>query len=110
MASTLELEKFVVADGASQTGTAFNWPSQNKVFGVVANGSSGAFTATVKLYGSTDGVNFDTTNAVHTFTMSGTATTAEVVNSPDNSSYLKGRADVTAFTGTGATCDVSLSL
>jgi len=54
------LEAFLVAGGASQTGAVTRLPSTKCTFQAVANGSSGAFAATVTIGVSNDGTNFAT--------------------------------------------------
>ena len=99
----LLIEEFLVADGASQPGDEVKIPGGRLTFQAVANGTSGAFAATVTISGSNDGTNFVT---LGTITLSGTATTADsdgfVIDAPW--SFI--RADVSGFSGTGATCDV----
>ncbi len=101
------LENFLVAGGASQTGTAVSMPSGRCVFQAVANGSSGAFAATVAIKGSVDGTNFET---LGTITLSGTATTADSDGFAIDAPWAYVRADVSGFSGTGATCDVYMSI
>lgn len=97
------LETFLVAGGASQTGTAVAMPSGRCVFQAVANGTSGAFAATVTILGSLDGDNFET---LGTITLSGTATTADSDGFAIDAPWAWVRADVSGFSGTGATCAV----
>jgi hypothetical protein len=101
------LEQFVVAGGASQTGTAVAMPSGRVSFQAVANGSSGAFTATVTIGVSNDGTNFETAG---TITLSGTATTADSDGFAMDAPWAYVRASVASFTGTGATCNVYMAV
>jgi len=100
------LENFLVAGEASQTGTAVNFPSGRATFQAVANGSSGAYTATVNILVSNDNTNWVTAG---TITLSGTATTADSDGFTTDAPWAYVRADVASFTGTGATCDVYMS-
>lgn len=64
---------------------------------------TGAVTATVNVYGSNDGVNFNTT-ALGTITLSGTTSAADGFTSVAPWKYI--RAVLTNLTGTGAACYV----
>ena len=97
------LETFLIAGGASQTGTAVAMPSGRCVFQAIANGTSGAFAATVTISGSLDGTNFET---LGTITLSGTAPTANSDGFAIDAPWAWIRADVSGFSGTGATCIV----
>lgn len=100
---TTTLESFVVAGGASQTGTPVLLTPGDKQITFVANGSSGAFTATGKVMYSDDGTNYlEASEAI----ISGTATTAEGDSIPLNGEHKWIRIDVESFTGTGATLSV----
>jgi hypothetical protein len=101
------LENFVVAGGAAQAGTVYNLPSGRAVFQAVANGSSGAYTATVTILGSNDASNWIT---LGTIAMSGTATTADSGGFANDASWAYVKSDVASFTGTGATCDIYMSI
>ena len=105
--SVTTLENFLVADGATQTGAAINFPSGRAAFQAVANGSSGAFTATVKVMVSNDNTNWET---LGTIALSGTATTADSDGFASDAPWAYVRADVSSFTGTGAICDVSMGV
>ena len=101
------MENFLVAGGASQAGTSIDNPSGRATFQAVANGSSGAFTATVTIAGSNDDTNWET---LGTITLSGTATTADSGGFATDAPWAYVRASVASFTGTGATCDVYRSV
>jgi len=101
------MESFLVAGGASQTGTAAALPSGRNTFQAVANGSSGAYTATVTIKVSNDNTNWLT---LGTITLSGTATTASSDGFASDAPWAYVRADVASFTGTGATCNVYRSV
>jgi len=101
------LESFLIAGGASQTGTAVSLPSGRATFQAVANGSSGAYAATVTIAGSNDNSNFET---LGTITLSGTATTADSDGFAIDAPWAYVRASVSGFSGTGATCNVYMSI
>lgn len=101
------LGSFLVAGGASQTGTAVANPSGRATFMAVANGSSGAYTATVTIAVSNDNTNWLT---LGTITLSGTATTAAADGFAADAPWAYVRASVASFTGTGATCTVTRSI
>jgi len=101
--SVTTMESFLVAGGASQTGTAAPLPSGRNTFQAVANGSAGAYTATVTIKVSLDNTNWIT---LGTITLSGTATTAASDGFASDAPWAYVRADVASFTGTGATCTV----
>lgn len=105
--SVTTLEQFLVAGGASQTGTAVALPSGRVSFQAVANGSSGAFAATVTIGVSNDGTNFETAG---TITLSGTATTADSDGFAMDAPWAYVRSSVASFTGTGATCSVTMAV
>lgn len=105
--SVTPLGSFLVAGGASQAGAAINFPSGRSTFQAVANGSSGSFTATVNIMVSLDNTNWET---LGTITLSGTATTADSDGFAVDAPWAYVRADVAAFTGTGATCAVSMGV
>ncbi len=106
-AAVTTMESFLVAGGASQTGTAAALPSGRCTFQAVANGSSGAYTATVTIKVSNNNTNWIT---LGTITLSGTATTAATDGFTSDAPWAYVRADVASFTGTGATCVVTRSL
>lgn len=97
------LENFLIAGGASQTGTAYNLPSGRATIQAVANGSSGAFAANVTVAGSNDNSNWET---IGTITLSGTATTADSDGFALDAPWAYIRASVSGFSGTGGTCDI----
>jgi len=97
------MENFLIAGGAAQTGTSIAAPSSKMTFQAVANGSSGAFAATVTIAGSNDDSNFET---LGTITLSGTATTADSDGFAVDAAWAYIRASVSGFSGTGGTCDV----
>lgn len=101
------LEAFLVTGGASQTGAVTKLPSTKVTFQAVANGSSGAFAATVTIGVSNDGTNFETAG---TITLSGTATTADSDGFAIDAPWAYVRASVASFTGTGATCNVYMAV
>ena len=105
--SVTTLENFVIAGGASQTGTAIPLPSGRASFQAVANGSSGAFAATVAIMVSMDNTNWETHG---TLSLSGTATTAASDGFATDEPWAFVRADVSGFSGTGGTCDVSMGI
>lgn len=97
------LASFLVAGGAAQTGTAIAMASGRRTFQAVANGSAGAFAATVTIMVSLDNVNFKSLGQI---VLSGTATVANSDGFPVDAAWAWVRADVSAFSGTGATCIV----
>jgi len=101
------LESFLIAGGASQTGTSVALPSGRVTFQAVANGSSGAFAATVTISVSNDDTNFITLGII---TLSGTATTADVDGFASDAPWAYVRADVSGFSGTGGTCTVTMGI
>ena len=106
-ASVDQIAAFLVAAGATQTGTAVAMASGRRTFQAVANGSAGAFAATVTIAVSNNGVNFVTAG---TITLSGTATTAANDGFAIDAAWAFVRATVSGFTGTGATCNVSMAV
>lgn len=101
------LESFLIAGGATQTGTAIALPSGRATFQAVANGSSGAFAATVAIMVSLDNTSFV---QLGTITLSGTATTADNDGFAADAPWAFVRADVSGFSGTGGTCTVSMGV
>lgn len=101
------LEQFVVAGGASQAGTVRALPAGRSTFQAVANGSSGAFAATVTIGVSNDGTNFQTAG---TISLSGTATTANSDGFSMDAKWAYVRTSVSGFSGTGATCNVYMAV
>jgi len=101
------LENFTIAGGATQTGTSIAMPSGRCTFQAVANGSSGAFAATVAIMVSNDDTNFI---QLGTITLSGTATTADTDGFASDAPWAFVRADVSSFSGTGGTCDVLMGV
>ena len=80
-------------------GDTFDLEYQNSTFQAVANGTSGAFSATVKVQVSNDKVNWEDGIV---FTLSGTATTAASDGDVMSASWKHVRGNITAISGTGA--------
>lgn len=68
-------------------------------FQAIANGTSGAFSATVLVQVSNDNTNWET---AITFALSGTATIADTAGNNINAPWNYVRGNVTAISGTGA--------
>lgn len=102
-----QIEAFVVAGGASQTGNVISINNGRVTFQAIANGSSGAFAATVTIGVSNDGTNFETAG---TISLSGTAITADSDGFSMDAPWAYVRASVASFTGTGATCNVYMAV
>ena len=105
--SVTTLENFVIADGVTQEGTTIPLPSGRVTIQAVANGSSGAFAATVTIKVSNDNTNFIT---LGTITLSGTATTADFDGFASDAPWAYIRADISSFSGTLATCDITMGV
>lgn len=103
--SSTQIASFAIAGGAAQTGTFVTVVNGFNTFQAVANGSSGAFAATVSIMVSNDNVNWI---EMGTITLSGTATTAATDGFAANAEWLYVRADVASFSGTGGTCIVTM--
>lgn len=101
------LASFLVAGGASQTGTAVAMSSGRRSFQAIANGSSGAFAATVTIQVSNDNTNFETAG---TITLSGMATAADSGGFAMDAPWAYVRASVSSFSGTGATCNLYMAV
>lgn len=86
-------------DGADSTGAGSSFNGSSGAFQVIANGTSGAFSATVKVQVSNDDTNWD--DAVE-FSLSGTATTADSEAAAITANYKYVRGNVTTLSGTGA--------
>lgn len=102
-----KIENFLVAGGASQTGTLFRNHNKSLTVQAAAYCTSGAYTATVALKGSNDGTNFIT---LGTIALSGTGTTVDSDGFAVDAPWKYLRADVSSFTGTGAVCDVHVGM
>jgi len=103
--NTTGKESFLVAGGASQEGAPAKLGSGRNTFQGVADGSSGAFAATISIMVSNDKVNWI---EMGTITLSGTAGTADTDGFASDADWNWARADVASFSGTGAICDVSM--
>lgn len=101
------LASFAIAGGASQTGQKIAMSSGRVTFQAVANGSSGAFAATVTIGVSNDGTNFITAGTIG---LSGTATTADSDGFTIDAPWAYVRASVSGFSGTGGTCNVYMAV
>lgn len=102
-----EAVKIILLDAVTSTGAGewqrfkANFMNANATFQASANGSAGAFSATIDIEVSNDGVNaLDT--PMGTITLSGTATTVNSCGFASNASWLYVRGNVTAISGTGA--------
>jgi len=74
-------------------------PALYSTYQAIANGTSGAFSATVKVQVSNDDTNWE--DAI-TFSLSGTATTADSDGANISAPWAYVRGNVTAISGTGA--------
>lgn len=93
----------VTTEGA---GFAFS-DSGNATFQAIANGTSGAFSATVLVQVSNDGTNWETGI---TFSLSGTATTADSAGDTMSAPWKYVRGNVTAISGTGANVTLTMGV
>ena len=105
--SVTTLETYTQTDGAAQTGTSVAMPGSKVAFQSVANGPFIAYTATVTILGSNDDTNFIT---LGTMNLSGTGPTADVAGLTIDAPWAFVRADVSNFTGAGATCAVYMAV
>lgn len=96
-----------ILDAATATGagSVYGLLGIWSTFHAVANGTSGAFSATVDIEVSNDGTNWIT---MGTITLSGTATTADDDGFASNAAWKSVRANVTAISGTGANVTVTM--
>lgn len=95
-ASVVTLLSAVTSTGA---GTSQSLPSGRCTFQAIANGTSGAFSATVIVQVSNDNTNWE--DAI-TFSLSGTATTADSAGNTLDAPWAYVRGNVSAISGTGA--------
>ena len=88
-------------DSVTTTGAGSNIQLNGKdaTFQAIANGTSGAYSATVLVQVSNDGTNWET---AITFSLSGTATTADSAGDTMSAPWKHVRGNVTAISGTGA--------
>lgn len=89
----------VTATGAGGPAEFSKKEGPEAVFQCIANGTSGAFSATVNVEVSNDNTNWET---AITFSMSGTATTADTAGDNIAAPWKYIRGNVTAISGTGA--------
>lgn len=94
--NTTKLLSAVTSTGA---GTSQSLPSGRCTFQAIANGTSGAFSATVIVQVSNDNTNWE--DAI-TFSLSGTATTADSAGNTLDAPWAYVRGNVSAISGTGA--------
>lgn len=80
-------------------GSSFDLEYHKSTFQAIANGTSGAFSTTVKVQVSNDNTNWE--DAI-TFSLSGTATTADTDGNNIQAPWRYVRGNVTAISGTGA--------
>lgn len=94
-----KIQALLNAVTSAGAGSSFKLPALYSTYQCVANGTSGAFSATVLVQVSNDGTNWET---AITFTMSGTATTADTAGDVISAPWKYVRGNVTAISGTGA--------
>lgn len=94
----------VTATGA---GASVRGHGGRATFQAVANGTSGAFSATVLVQVSNDDTNWET---LGTITLSGTATTAESDGFASDAPWAHVRGNVTALSGTGAYVTLNMAV
>ena len=102
---TTTLESFVIAGGATQTGTSISLASGLIAIDAVADAASGNFTATVNIMVSNDNTRF---HRLSTFVLSGTGGTPDMEAEQFDLSWGYIRVDIENFTGASATCDVTM--
>lgn len=102
-----EAVKIILLDAVTSTSAGewqrfkANFMNANATFHGSANGTSGAFSATITIEVSNDGVNA-IDPPMGTISLSGTATTVGSCGFASNASWLYVRGNVTAISGTGA--------
>lgn len=99
--ATANLLSAVTATGA---GSPFPLTADS-TFQCIANGTSGAFSATVSVEVSNDNTNWETAIA---FSLSGTATTADTAGDNIAAPWKHVRGNVTAISGTGANVTLTM--
>lgn len=97
--TTSKLLDAVTSTGAGESKEFIKKEGSAGTFHAIANGTSGAFSATVKVQVSNDGTNWE--DAI-TFSLSGTAPTADSAGDNINAPWKYVRGNVTAISGTGA--------
>jgi len=103
--STGNISTLLDAVTATGAGTAAELPAADATFQCIANGTSGAFSATVNVEVSNDNTNWET---AITFSMSGTATTADTAGDNIAAPWKYIRGNVTAISGTGANVTLTM--
>lgn len=103
----LSSNKILVEQTSTGDGSRFDIEYQNATFQCIANGTSGAFSATVYVQVSNDGTNWE--NAI-TFILSGTATTADSEGGNISAPWRYVRGYVNAISGTGAFVDMYMGV
>ena len=88
-------------------GSSYSKPGLYSTLQAIANGSSGAYSATVNVEVSNDGTNW---MVMGTITLSGTATTADTDGFASNASWKYIRGNVTAISGTGANVTLEMGV
>lgn len=102
-------EKFTLLSAVTATGAGrhVGFSQGRCTFQAVANGSSGAYSATVVVQVSNDATNWET---LGTISLSGTATTADSDGFAADAPWLYVRGNVTAISGTGATATLTMGV
>lgn len=97
----------LISASITGAGTAFDLKNKKNTFQATANGTSGAFSATVDVEVSNDETNWIT---MGTISLAGTATTANSDGFTSDSAWAFIRGNITAISGTGATATLVMGI